>query len=194
MRKILIITAFIIELFSISKWDSCWLFKDFFYFTPKMLTARVIDAINLNRGALVLLTHVMHNKFIYFFWGGIQTQLQYWDVRFLQVFIGVIGFFGIVFIIWYLLTSLRKNFYVWSLVVFYIIISFVEAFFQPNIIYVWKLVIFGSVLELLSIIGLWQFLKPKSNKRYLFVAFLLVISVLALVFFPLSYQAFCLKI
>jgi hypothetical protein len=159
-----------------------------------MLTARVIDAINLNRGAPVLLTHVMHNKFIYFFWGGIQTQLQYWDVRFLQVFIGVIGFFGIVFIIWYLLTGLRKNFYVWSLVVFYIIVSFVEAFFQPNIIYVWKLVIFGSLLELLSLIGLWQFLKPKSNKRYLFVAFLLVISVLALVFFPLSYQAFCLKI
>jgi hypothetical protein len=194
MRKILIAIAFFIELFSISKWNSCWLFKDFFYFTPKMLTARVIDAINLNSGAPVLLIHIMHNKIIYFLWGSLQTQLEYWDVRFLQVFIGVIGFFGIMFVIWYLLTSLRKNFYIWLLIVFYIIISFVEAFFQPNIVYFWKLVIFGGLLELLSLIGLWQFLKPKSKEHYLFIVFLLVISVCALILFPLSYQSFCLKI
>jgi hypothetical protein len=194
MRKILIVIAFIVELFSVSRWYGCWLFKDIFYFTPSMISARTIDSINLNRGMPVLLTHLMHNKIIYLFWGGLQIQLQYWDVRFLKDFIGIIGFIGIVFAFWYLVTTLRKNFFVWFLFLFCVAISFIEMFLQPNIIYVWKLVVFGSSFGLLSLIGLWQFLKPESSKRYWFILFLLIISILTLIYFPLSYQAFCLKI
>jgi hypothetical protein len=194
MRKIIILIAWIVELFSVIRWHSCWLFKDIFYFTPLSLSARVIDSINLNRGIPIILIHLMQNKFIYFFWGGLQILLQYWDARFLKEFIGIIGLFGIVFAIWYLLTSCRKNFYIWGLFIFILIISFVEMFFQPNIIYIWKLLIFGSAFQIFSLFGLWQFLRHKSNKRYFFIAFLLIVSVLYLILFPLSYQAFCLKI
>jgi hypothetical protein len=194
MRKVLIIIALIVELFSIARWHGCWLFKNIFYFTPPMLAARVTDAINGNKGMATLLTHAMHNKVIYLGWGGIQTLLQYWDIRFLKDFIGIIGALGIVFAVWYLFTSSKKNIYLWFLFIFCLIISLVEMFFQPDIIYVWKLLIFGSAFQLLSLFGIWQFLKPKSNKRYFFVIFLLVISILSLIFFPLSYQSFCLKI
>jgi len=194
MRKLLIVIVWIVELFFTARWHGCWLFKDIFYFTWKVVLARAIDAISLNNGASVLLTHLMHNKIVYLFWGGLQMLLQYWDVRFLKEFIGIIGFFGIVFAIWYLLTSLRKNVYVWFLFIFCLIISLIEMFFQPNIDYIWKLFVFGSAFQLLSLIGIWQFLKVKSKKRYLFVIFLLTVSILSLVFFPLAYQAFCLKI
>jgi len=194
MRKTLIIIAWIVELFSITRWHGCWLFKSFFYFTPSELSARVIDAINLNKGAPILLTHLMHNKIIYFFWGSLQTLLEYWDIRFLKDFIGIIGALGIALAIWYLFTSSKKNVYLWFLFIFCLIISFVEMFLQPNIIYVWKLLVFGSAFQLLSLVGLWQFLKPKSNRRYFFVIVLLAISILSLIFFPLSYQSFCLKI
>lgn len=194
MRKVLIIVALVIELFSITRWQGCWLFKDIFYFTLPTLSARVIDAINLNRGMPFLLTHIMHNKILYFFWGSLQILLQYFDARFLREFIGIIGFFGVVFAIWYLFTSLRKNFYLWGLFLFCLIISFIEMIFQPNIIYIWKLLIFGSAFQLFSLIGLWQFLKHKNKKRYFFIALLLIISILTLILFPLSYQAFCLKV
>jgi hypothetical protein len=194
MRKALIIIVWIVELLSIIRWHGCWLFKNIFYFTSSALSVRVIDAINLNKGMPVLLTHFMHNKVIYLVWGGLQGLLQYWDIRFLKEFIGIIGAFGIFFAIWYLLTSSRKNIYVWFLFAFCLVISLIEMFFQPDIIYVWKLLVFGSAFQLLSLFGLWQFLKQKNSKRYLFVIVLLVISILSLIFFPLSYQAFCLKI
>ena len=194
MRKALIIIVWIVELLSIIRWHGCWLFKNIFYFTSSALSVRVIDAINLNKGMPVLLTHFMHNKVIYLVWGGLQGLLQYWDIRFLKEFIGIIGAFGIFSAFWYLLTSSRKNIYVWFLFAFCLVISLIEMFFQPDIIYVWKLLVFGSAFQLLSLFGLWQFLKQKNSKRYLFVIVLLVISILSLIFFPLSYQAFCLKI
>jgi hypothetical protein len=190
----LIIIAWIIELFSVVRWDSCWLFKNYFYFTLPTLSARVIDAINLNRATPVLLTHIMHNKIIYLVWGGLQTLLQYWDIRFLKEFVGIIGAIGIMLALWYLFTKFRKNIYIWILFIVCLLLSAIEMFFQPNIIYVWKLFVLGGAFQLLSLFGLWQFLKPKSNRRYLLVAVLLVISALSLIFFPLAYQAFCLKI
>jgi hypothetical protein len=194
MKRILVIAAFIVELISIVRWDSCWLFKDIFYYTSQVLTARTIDAINLNRGMPVLLAHIMNNKIVYLIWGGLQTLLQYWDVRFLKDFIGIIGAFGIIFAIWYMLTNLKKNLHTWIIFLFCLSISSIEMFFQPNIVYVWKLFVFGGAFELLSLIGIWQFLKVKSNKRYSLIIILLIISILTFIFFPLSYQGFCLKV
>jgi hypothetical protein len=196
MRKILIITAFIVELFSIARWSNCWLFKDIFYYTPSMITARAITAISEDKSRAIpgIVTHLMHNKAIYFVWGGVQTLLQYWDIRFLKGFIGIIGAIGAILALWYLFTKFKKNIYLWFLFIFCLIISAVEMFLQPNIIYDWKLVVFGSGFELFSLIGLWQFLKTKNKKRYSFIIFLLIVSVLYLIFFPLSYQSFCLKV
>jgi len=194
MRKILIVVAFFVELFSIARWHLCWLFQPNFYFTLLTLSARVTDAINLNQGMPVLLTHVMHNKIVYLILGGAQTLFEYWDIRFLKDFIGIIGAFGVVLALWYLITKFRRNIFVWSLFVFCLVISAIEMFFQPNILYPLKIAIFGIAFQLLSLFGIWQFLKPRGAFRYLFIGTLIIISILTLIFFPLSYQSFCLKV
>jgi hypothetical protein len=194
MRKILIVIAFLVELFSIARWHSCWLFQPNFYFTLPTLLARTIDTINLNKGMPVLLTHLMQNKIVYLILGGLQTLFEYWDIRFLKEFIGIVGAIGIIFALWYLITKFRRNILLWVLFMICLILSSIEMFFQPNVPYIWKLIAFGSAFQLFSLFGLWQFLKDKSNKRYFFIIIILFISILSFVLFPLGYQLFCLKV
>ena len=194
MRIFFIILVWLTEVFAFKRWFSCWLFSENFYLTPKVLTAKTIEAINQDRGVPRVLTHVLHNKATYFFWLLMQTLLQYWDVRFLKDFIGIVGAIGVGFAVWYFIIEHRQNKPLWVIFGAIILFAIVEMFFQPNILFAWKIIVFGGLFQILSLYGFWQFLDSLKLSRYILVSILLILSLLTVVFSPFSFFAFCLKI
>jgi len=194
MKFFLILLTWIIELLAFKRWFSCWLFNNFLYYTSNTLTARVIDAINNDRGMPHLVTHMLHNKVLYFFWGSLQTLLGYWDIQFLSSFIGFVGAFGVVIALWYFLTKDSHNKLLWILFSLSIIVPFTEMVFQPNVIFFWKLLIFGVIFQAISLYGLSRFLVEATTLKYSIIIALSIISIVAIFIFPFSQYAFCLKI
>lgn len=194
VKFIYIATAWIIELFAFQRWFSCWLFTDNFYFTFKNLITRLINDSNADKGMPILVVRLIHNKPFALGWGLLQTLLQYWDIRFLEEFIGVIGAIGVGFGIWYLFTKDRKNVFVWILLVLGILVPLPIMFFQGHIQFRIIVFILGFIFQGLSLYGIWRFLEKNHWRRYFFVTLLLIISIMFLALFPLFYQNFCLKI
>jgi multisubunit Na+/H+ antiporter MnhE subunit len=194
---IILLIVWFVELFAYQRWFGCWLFQTNFYFTKETLTIQLINATNADKGMPLLLVRALHNKALAFPWGLVQTLLQYFDVRFLIEFIGFIGAVGIALAIWYLCTKARKNYFFWGVFVVTILICLIEMFFQPHIVYAWKMIGFGIVYQLLSLFGIWMFIKSDNKHqklRYGFIVALCLVTLLSVTLFPLMYQMFCLKI
>lgn len=193
-RALVVLVGWGVEIFAFQRWFACWLFKENFYFTPSNLTTQIINATNADKGMPLFVIRALHNKVLGLGWGLSQSLLQYWDIRFLEEFIGIIGAIGVGFGIWYFFTKRRKNYFLWIVFLLGMILPIIEMFFQPHIQYAWVLYIFGFIFQALSLYGLWNFLKKGTIWRYLFIIFLIVMSVLMLLLFPLAYQNFCIKI
>lgn len=189
-----IVIAWVIELFAFQRWFSCWLFKENFYFTFQNLSTRLINETNADKGMPVLLVRLIHNKPFTLGWGLLQMLLQYWDIRFLEEFIGVVGVIGVGFGIWYMFTKDRKNIFLWILLGLGIVLPVFVGFSQPHIQFSINLFALGFIFQFFSLYGLWKFLEKSHWIRYVFVTFLFVISVMFLALFPLLYLNFCLKI
>lgn len=193
-KYLYIFVSWIIESIALSRWFSCWQFQNTFYFTKEKLTATLIDALNEDWRYPLLITRASHNKVLVFLWGGSQAYLQYWDIRFLEDFLGIVGGIGVYLGIWYFVTKDRKNKLLWVLLGLVSLFILIEMYFLPHIAYMWRIISLGVLLQILSLYGLWQFLgqSPKFW-RYIFVSIILILSVLFILLFPLSYQNFCLK-
>lgn len=194
---ITILIVWLVELFAYQRWFGCWLFQTNFYFTKDTLTIQLINATNADKGMPLLLVRALHNKALALPWGLVQTLLQYFDVRFLIEFIGFVGAVGIAFAIWYLCTKARKNYFFWGVFGITILLCLIEMFFQPHIIYAWKLIGFGILYQLLSLFGVWMFIRGENKHlawRYGLIGILCILTILSVVLFPLMYQMFCLKI
>lgn len=183
-----------VGIFAFHRWFACWQFQDMFYYSGQNLLTDLINALNADRGFPLLITRMWHNKVFGLLWGFTQTMLQYWDIRFLEDFLGIIGAVGVYWAVWYVLTKDRKNLVVWGLLLAAGIVSLIEMYVIPHINYSYRLFAFGIVFELLSLYGVWQFLsQPQKKVRYIVVTLLLLFSVLFLLLFPLSFFSYCLK-
>ncbi len=194
MKKLIIICiSWGVELAAFHRWFSCWLFSSTFYFTPQVLAANLLNATNAEKGMPILVIRALHNKIVTLAWGVLQTILQYWDIRFLEEFVGIVGAIGVMGGIWYVVTRYRKNVFLWVFVGVGILLQIIEIYIVPNFPYGQRIIPLVLFFQLLSLFGVWQFLKKNTCMRYGIVICLLVLSLIALVIFPLSYQAFCLK-
>lgn len=188
-----VLVALGIELFAFHRLFSCWLFKQNFYFTPQDVTTHVTNDIHADQGIPVLVVRIIHNKVFELVWGLLQALLQYWDIRFLEEFIGVVGGVGVGLGVWYFFTKDRGSKIFWIVFLLGIILPIGNAFFQPHIQFAYILVVFGVIFQAISLYGLWKFLEPSTKGRYIFFIFLCLVSILFLALFPLFYQEFCLK-
>ncbi len=195
MKKkiVLLLLTWGIEITAFHRWFTCWLFSSTFYFTPQVLHVMLLNATNTESGISLFVIRALHNKVVTLGWGVLQAILQYWDIRFLGEFIGIIGAIGVMWGGWYILTRYRKNIYLWAFVGLGILLQGVEIYAVPNFPYGERIIPLALFFQLLSLFGIWQFLKKETGIRYGIVIFLLVLSLTALLLFPLSYQAFCLK-
>ena len=157
MKIILLIIIGLVQLCAFIRWLSCSHFRELFYFTKPQLMDRLLNSTNNDAGVPLLIIRSLHNKVTYAFWGGSQTFLQYWDIRFLISFISLIGGIGVMLSLWYLFTKKRKAWYLWLLLGFYSVFAAIELFFSPNINFVWKLFALGIPLQILSLFGFFFF-------------------------------------
>lgn len=189
-----LLIAWTIELFAFQRWFACRLFIENFSFTPQMLMTHLTNDTNADQGMSVTVVRILHNKVLALGWGLSQALLQYWDIRFLEEFIGVIGAIGVGLGVWYFVTKDRKSKLLWILFSLAIILPVVNAFLQPHIKYKYLLLVFGFIFQAISLYGVWRFLEEYTKKRYIGIFVIFIISILFLVLFPLFYQNFCIKI
>lgn len=195
IKYVSIVVAWIIELVAFTRFFHCWLFTQTFYFTRDSLTATLINSINDDKGMPLFLIRMLHNKVLLLPWGLGQALMQYWDGRFLEEFIGVVGAFGVLCAMWYLVTKHRKNILGWVLVGLGILLPLTEIYIIPHVRFEWRMTAISIVFQALSLFGIYYFLsQPQKKWRYIVLSGILVISLLFLFFLPLTYQNFCLKI
>ncbi len=196
MKQKLLLLFFILLVSGIAfvRWNSCWIFGSNFYFTTQTLSTMLVTATNADSGVPLFIVRAMHNKLSGFVWGVLQTQLQYWDIRFLVEFLGIVGGIGVYLGLWYFLTRQFKNKFLWVIFILTMSASFVEMFFIPHIGYKLRIIPLFLLFESIALFGYWQFLLGNKRWRYYLGIGLLILSLLAVAVFPHSHQAFCIKI
>lgn len=195
IRIITLFIVFLIGLITFYRWYSCWLFAPNFYFTPPVLATNVIEATNLDKGLPILVVRMFHNKVLAFPWGILQSIVQFLDIRFLELFLSIVGGVGLYLGFWYLFTKYLKKKVLWGLVGLIIVYCIIEIVHPLSLTYAYRITPLFVLFELFSLFGIWEFLKGKNQTiRYLIVFSLIVLSFLSFLLFPLAYQDFCLKI
>lgn len=197
MKKniIVVFIVWITELFALKQWAGCWHFIDHFYFTQQTLSLTLLDTINAEKGLPLLFIRLLHNKVFGLVWGIIQTILQYWDIRFLIEFLGIIGGIGVYLGLWYLFTKRKKSLWVWLVCLLICVLSFIELFFIPHIQYKLRIVPLALAFQILSLFGIWHFLQKKRELIVIsIIVGLIIFTILSFMLTPVSYQLFCLKV
>ena len=191
MKLVIFFSAVFIQLLAFSRWLSCKHFHDFFYFTPEVMNIRLYNAITDHVGITPTITRIFNNKIESLFWGVSKTLLQYWDIRFLESFLGLIGVFGVILFFWFFVTkSLHKKYFGFSIFAISILALF-HVIFKPITLFPLSILLFGILFQSMSLFGIWEFLKPQTRSRYLFITVVIVLSLFTFLTAPLSYHLFC---
>lgn len=194
IRYLFLFVSCAIEMFALSRWFGCWLFKEDFYLSLESVSAKVIQTVNEDYLFPHFFVRLIHNKVLTGGWYLVQTMLSYWDSRFLMELIGLVGVFGVYFALWRLVTAKKKSYTVRFFFVLLVVFSFVEMIFRPHVVFAWRFMLLGFAFQMLSLIGIHQYLEKRSLRRYWVIAGICILSFFLLLFYPLFYQEFCLKI
>lgn len=194
IRIISLFSVWAIEIFALRHWFDCWLFKENFYFTNNTLMNVLINATNADKGIPIIMVRAIHNKALALGWGIMQSILQYWDIRFLNELLGVVGALGVGYGVWYFATQDRKNKSIGVLLLLSLLIQIFEIYFMPHAKWAWTIGVIAGVFQILSLYGIWKFL-GQGNKRIRYISFAIVciISLLFLFLFPSMFQNFCIN-
>jgi hypothetical protein len=179
LKKIFVVTAFIIELLAVSEWFVCKQFKDFIHFSSFNQALYLKGLMDNDSGIPFLIVRVFHNKPIVFLDIFVKYYLSFWDDRFLLNLFSVVGCFGIILGIWYLLSrNCKHKKQLWIMLIFLLAFPLVEILFKPNINFIFKVIILVLPYQLFSLFGLWQFIKTdKGNFRMALIYCLLFLSI-----------------
>lgn len=191
----ILILIFVIGYMSFTKWHNCWRFVDQFYTTSSMRQNELLLLTNGEQGVPLFIVRMFFNKVAYLPWSIFQTLLQYFDVRFLQRFIGVVGGIGVFMGLWYFFTKYRNNFLMWIPFSTLLVFAIYEMLFAPHYSFGNQILFFFILFQIFSLFGTWQFLHGKHMVwRYIVIGLLVLLSIIYLSAFPNAYQNYCLSV
>jgi len=183
------------EITTFSRWFSCWLFQNEFYFTFQNLTTQLLVSSNEEKGLPLILIRILHNKITGILWGFGVTFLQYIDIRFVMTLLGIAGAIGLYMGFWYFFTKNIKNYYLWTLLILLVAFSLIEMFFVPRINFAYRIIPLALALGSLSLVGVWEFIRLGNKKiRVSIMIVLIVLSLCSLILFPHDLYIMCLKV
>lgn len=192
---VIILPILVIGWISFAHWSLCWKFVDQFYATKAIRANDLLILTNGEKGVPIFFVRALFNKVSFLPWEVLQSLLQFWDIRFLQRFVGVVGGIGAYMGLWYFFTRGRKNFLLWIVFLLGIIIPIGIMLFSPHVSFGYQVLFLYVLFELLAVYGWWQFLEPKPKIwKVLFVLFLTFLSIVYLIYYPTAYQLYCLHI
>jgi hypothetical protein len=177
-KKILIIAVLIMELLPIKQWLLCKQFKDFIHFPATNVELYTKGLINNDSGIPFFIIRFFHNKVVVSVDILLKNYFNFWDIRFATNMFSVIGYFGIILGVWYTLTrKFKMSKYLKGILVYILLIPFVEIMFEYHIDFVYKLIFIILPIQAFSFFGIWQFLNVnKGIFRTMVIVVLILIS------------------
>ncbi len=175
LKKISVISVFAVELLFMRQWFLCKRFKDYIHFLSTNQSLYLEDLTHGNKGESIILIRLFHNKIIVFITIFSKYYLRFWDERFALNLFSIVGYFGIILGIYYLINRNFKNKkYLWIAFIFLLILPLFEIIFEPVINFTYKIIFLTLPFQAFSLFGIWQFLKEDKNNLRLIIIFCLI--------------------
>jgi len=192
MKKIILVIAAIIEIFTLKAWFACESFTDIFHFSSVNLLYQMEAYINPFIGTPIWFVRLFHNKFVEISIDFLRFYLQFWDVRFGSVWFSFIGYFGILAGFYYIILNKKKKNYHWLTFFILMILPCFEIIFEPVISIPLKSLYLWFPFILFSLYGIYQFLTHGSEKkRLVIVLILLILSFVSIFFISSEFSRYC---
>ncbi len=162
------------EVLALTQWGKCRNFSELFHLNYHQGLIQLVGEVNNDQGAGILLTHIFHNKPIFFTAQFLQDYLQFFDVRFLIQFISLTGVAGLLFGFWYVVRN-KKTKYSLTLLTVLLLLPLVEIFFSPHLPFILRSIMLGISYQAFSLFGWYHILDRQQKKRRLFLLFLILL-------------------
>lgn len=192
MKKSILVIVAVIEFFTLKVWFACESFTDIFHFSSINLTYQLEIYINPFKGTPIWFVRLFHNKFIEIFIDFLRFYLQFWDVRFGSIWFSLIGYFGILAGLYYIVSNKRKTMYHWVVLFILMILPCIEIIFAPSLSIPLKSLYLWLPFILFSLYGIFQFLAHgKGRKRLVIILILLLLSFVSIFFISSEFSRYC---
>lgn len=191
INRLLILAVFILESITYVFWLGCQKITDKFHFSSLDAQLKLDEVIRNDVGYSTQVARFFHNKVNVYGSELFNKYIQFWDIRFMSLFVSIIGCFGIAYGFWHLLTKKNKTYKTWLVLGFLLLIPFIEVI-QFGLPYSVRISIILFSFALFSLFGIWQFLKRYKKVGLLIVVILLAISIWHLIVFQKDiFNNFC---
>ena len=176
IEKLLITITVLLQLYILQLWLVCQRFADGFHFSAFDTKLIIEQGIHNDGGTTTHIARFFHNKLDISLTEIIGKYLQFWDFRFLILFISLIGIFGLFSGLWYLVQSKKKRSRIWIIITVLTILPLIEVF-KISMPFWLRLFILYLPYVSFSLYGLWQFMQHHTYWGKVIVLILLVISI-----------------
>lgn len=173
IKKLLILIAVGIEINSLRLFLSCRDFSGQFHFSALDMRLKLEEAIHNDVGYSTNLARAFHNKAAFTANQVLVNYLHFWDIRFGAIYFSLVGYFGIFSGFWYL--AKRKGKFSRILLILLLILPFIEVFRLISEFQI-RFLLLSIPYLLLSVYGLWQFIRTNKKKGLITIVILVVLS------------------
>lgn len=194
MKPIIITVIAIVEFYTLQMWFSCKNFAGLLHASSVNIPLQLESLIYAEKGTPILLTRVFNNKVTVTFIEYFQLYLRYWDIRFGSNWFSLVGYFGILAGLYYILTNKKKKIYHWLMLVGILILPCIEIFLEPRVPMIVKSLYLWLPYCLFSLYGISQFLTHGNiKKRMVVIVLLIALSFWWLIFVNYGIKTYCIR-
>jgi hypothetical protein len=188
----ILVLAGLVEILTLRLWLSCKNLTDMFHHSSINLALQIQSLAAEERGTPLLLTRAFNNKLTDGILDLLRFYLHFWDVRFGINWFSLIGYFGIFFGIYYIISSKKRKLYHWIALLVLLLLPFIEILIEPSIPIIFKAIYLWLPYSLFSLYGIYQFLTHGSKKKRIIVLLtLIVLSFWSLIFIAHYLPTYC---
>lgn len=189
--KILTLIVAGIELLTIKLWLICTDFRSMMDMSSVNIKLQLEDYIHNDTGSSMLLIRFFHNKLTGLVVNMLDKYLKYWDIRFISNIFSLVGVFGMVAGIWYLLhANIAKKYKIFFFCIL-IVWPIPYVLHGISLTFTYKIFIFYFPYFILSLFGIWSYLRSNNRYAYIVVILLSFISVWWFLLLPREISYFC---
>ncbi len=174
IKKIILFIGVFVIISTVGPFLDCWRFDERIYFSPLEMDLKLIEAVHNDVGYAPNIARIFHNKAQLGAFFVFDSYLYFFDIRFLAPIFSLVGYVGIFWGFWYLFGL--KNKFRQFIISLLLVLPFIEIFKLIDNTFARALII-SVPYFVLSIFGIWQFLKSHKWIGVLVVLILVVLSV-----------------
>lgn len=188
---VLIIGIVGLEILILKMWLFCQRFADPFYYSALDIQLKVNAAISNDIGYSTFLVRFLHNKVYVSANELINSYIQFFDMQFVILFFSLIGVFGIVCGLYYLIK--KENTLRIKLIFVTLVLVPVLIIFNKYSLVIIQVFVLWLPFQALSAYGVIQFIKNHRKSGIPIVLILFVVSIWYMLLMQKDYLMFCLK-